>query len=633
MIFQFVRRLWGNQSGNVYVIGAAAIFPMLAMVGGAVDLSRASMAKSQLQSACDAGVLAGRRALARTGSWGSGEKGKAQKMFGVNYESADFSASDTVFTPTRNADDDVLGTATTKVPTLIMHMFNYKNFELSVSCMAELQISNTDIMFVLDTTGSMGTSNKIGALRQAVKDFHETLAKATSDPGTRVRYGFVPYSVSVNASHLIANAKMPSSYFADSAVYQSREAEFTEPVYVATGPGETTYGAEETYRRVLYDYDCDNWASNGGASSTSGNPPVTTTYELVNFDRRGRYRGRDYGYCTRRPVYTEYEYETRYAFKQWVYRPVTMNASGLSGLGPVSYARDVIEYSPGSEVYSWVDTAGTYDVRELAAMNDGVRGDNIPIASNAWDGCVIERETVAEPDWNPIPDGAQDLDVVSAPDPGKPGSYWVPRWNNISFYRNYDNQTSTSDFTQPGGNYSACPAPMRLFESIPMTSSSVPTWMSNYLNSLSPDGQTYHDIGMIWGVRLGSPRGIFSSDVNDLPNVSTTRHLIFMTDGDMAVNQQTHSAYGIEQLEHRVGYSGIGTNDLSTRHYKRFEAACRLAKNEGYTVWVIAFGTSLTQRMKDCSSGGRWYYASNAAELSAQYAAIASQIADLRIGS
>ena len=77
----------------------------------------------------------------------------------------------------------------------------------------------------------------------------------------------------------------------------------------------------------------------------------------------------------------------------------------------------------------------------------------------------------------------------------------------------------------------------------------------------------------------------------------------------------------------------MGRDDLMTRHFRRFEAACRLAKNEGYTVWVIAFGTSLTRELRDCASGGRWYYASNAAELSAQYAAIASQIADLRIGS
>ena len=166
-----------------------------------------------------------------------------------------------------------------------------------------------------------------------------------------------------------------------------------------------------------------------------------------------------------------------------------------------------------------------------------------------------------------------------------------------------------------------------------MTSTSVPGWMNDYLNSLNTEGYTYHDLGMIWGVRLGSPRGIFSSIVNDKPEVSTTRHLIFMTDGSMEVSGDANAAYGVEKLEHRIGYPGIDRPDLSNRHYKRFEAACRLAKNEGYTVWVIAFGTTLTQRLKDCSSGGRWYYASSSAELSAQYAAIASQIADLRIGS
>ena len=623
-IFNLVRRLWGNQSGNVYVIGAAAVFPMLAMVGGAVDLSRASMAKSQLQSACDAGVLAGRRALARSGDWGSSEKGKAQKMFSVNYDAADFSATDTVFTPTKNNDDDILGTATTKVPTLMMQMFDYANFELTVTCMAELQIANTDVMFVLDTTGSMGGS-RISALRQAVKDFHESLAGATSDPGTRVRYGFVPYSTTVNVSHLIANGQMPSDYISNIGVYQSREAEFTTPETVTTGTGDVTYGPDETYEAYLYEGQCNNWATNGGASSTSGDPPITTTYEKVSFTRQGWWWGY-YGTCVRRPVYSESTVETRYKFTQWIYREVSMNTAGRSGLGAISHAT-------GVNSSSWVDTPGTYDMRELAAMNDGVRGGDIPTTSQAWDGCIIERATVADDDFDPIPDGAQDLDIVSAPNPDTPGSYWGSQWNALTFKRQNQGDDYGGPYNSPSGAEYGCPQQMRAFTEIPMTSTSVPGWLNDYLNSLNTAGYTYHDIGMIWGARLGSPRGIFSSIVNDKPEVSTTRHLIFMTDGNMEVRDTANAAYGMEKFEHRVGYAGISTNDLSERHYERFEAACRLAKNEGYTVWVIAFGTSITQRLKDCSSGGRWYYASDAAELSAQYAAIASQIADLRLGS
>ena len=51
-----LRALRANTGGNVLAIAAASILPILAIVGGTVDMSRAYMAQAQLQSACDAGV-------------------------------------------------------------------------------------------------------------------------------------------------------------------------------------------------------------------------------------------------------------------------------------------------------------------------------------------------------------------------------------------------------------------------------------------------------------------------------------------------------------------------------------------------------------------------------------------------
>ena len=60
-----LRALRRHSGGNVLAIAAASIFPILAIVGGTVEMSRAYMAQAQLQSACDAGVLAGRRPRGR----------------------------------------------------------------------------------------------------------------------------------------------------------------------------------------------------------------------------------------------------------------------------------------------------------------------------------------------------------------------------------------------------------------------------------------------------------------------------------------------------------------------------------------------------------------------------------------
>jgi len=63
----------------------------------------------------------------------------------------------------------------------------------------------------------------------------------------------------------------------------------------------------------------------------------------------------------------------------------------------------------------------------------------------------------------------------------------------------------------------------------------------------------------------------------------------------------------------------------------RTAAICTTAKAEGITLWVIAFGTSLTSLLQNCASPGRAYQANNTAELNARFAEIATQIAQLRV--
>ena len=55
--------LCSNTRGSTLAICAAAIIPLLLLMGSGLDMSRAYMAKLRLQQACDAGSLAGRRVM------------------------------------------------------------------------------------------------------------------------------------------------------------------------------------------------------------------------------------------------------------------------------------------------------------------------------------------------------------------------------------------------------------------------------------------------------------------------------------------------------------------------------------------------------------------------------------------
>jgi hypothetical protein len=80
-----------------------------------------------------------------------------------------------------------------------------------VTCDASLNFVNTDVLLVLDVTGSMARTSrqqhyddderKITALRNAVMALYDELAPIQTQlesQGLRLRYGVVPYSSTVN---------------------------------------------------------------------------------------------------------------------------------------------------------------------------------------------------------------------------------------------------------------------------------------------------------------------------------------------------------------------------------------------------------------------------------------------------
>ncbi len=634
-IKSWLRQLLLDQSGNVILMTAGALVPMLALIGGGLDMSRAYMASTQLQAACDAGALAGRRAMGRSGLYGEPEKAVAQRMFNANFDATAIGARDASLNTVSNDQGQVSGTAVARMPTVIMHIFGTESLEITASCMAELQVSNTDVMFVLDTTGSMAGS-RIAGLREAVKDFHRTMNEAVTADSTRVRYGFAPYSMTVNVSGLMADPEtpMPVDYFADSAPYQSREALFNTPVQIATTVNLGT--RDETYPIRISSSDCSRYGTNT-FSYNQGNPQVSGTAPETVVRKTYAFKSWSGGFgsnrwCTRSVTTTETSYVTKFAFSNWRYKLVTLDTSRFKIGATVPLGTSITMPSSAtpsaSESFTYADQSGYYDMVTMAKQN-GSTLHNVGLSNTVWSGCIEERDTVAASIWDPIPTGAHDLDLINAP--VSEGTRWRPQWERLTFTRSYFQYFDSTANYAPAAH--ACPAPMQLFTEVDLTGdpSDVPAWLDSYLQRLVATGNTYHDIGMIWGGRMSSPRGIFAENVN-AGDRSVSRHLIFMSDGQMEPNIGGYNAYGIEALSNRIAPFGSSTNTVAARHRARFRAACEAVKAEGITVWVVAFGTTLTNDMQSCASDGRAFYAGDVAALQEQFKNIAAQVANLRLG-
>lgn len=639
---------------------AMAIIPLAGMIGGGMDIARLYIVKTRLQHACDAGALAGRKSMGG-GAWVQTVDGvanypntTAEKFFVSNYNSAAYGATDVTKSFTESA-GKVSGTASATVPMTLMRIFGRTQETVTVTCDAEMRLPNTDVMFVLDTTGSMdwcpdgsfscngGPDSRIAGLRTAVKCFYETVARLDTDAncsggtpsgGTgnqvQIRFGFVPYSMNVNVGKLL-----PNSYLADSAEYQTRKAHLAVPPQSTNGPRwESYWGGSISQSDCLKFMNNQAFGSFTPTPTSSGGPnptpTVATTFPGDGAATDGGNSG-EWGWngasdtsgttksCRRRRTDVTTYYVEKFSY--WEYDQLPVTVSGLKAGGS-----------------SW-NSSFTTPIADTSVGND------VNTATINWDGCIEERETIKTTDFDPIPSGAYDLNIDMVPN--SDATRWKPALPRLIFTRgrtsgqNTDASswggTSTSSWNgapvdtptdyNNASSYS-CPTEARLMQTWPSAST-----FDDYVDSLNPDGTTYHDIGLLWGARLMSKEGIFSATTNNLPEIE--RHMIFMTDGDTNANDYDYAAYGLPFYDQRQTDGPPTKAELDEQVNLRFLAICDAIKDKNITLWVVSFGSSVNtdsqDRLRTCASTGKFFTATDTTALQNTFRSIADQISQLRL--
>ncbi|CAN5509181.1 hypothetical protein BH09PSE4_BH09PSE4_07770 [soil metagenome] len=634
----FMSRLARDVRGNTIAIMAAALIPMAGLVGGGVDISRMYIVKTRLQHACDAGALAGRKAMGG-GTWsqsGGMPNTTALRFYDANFQPNGYGSTNSTRAFAESA-GVVTGTASATLPMTLMKILGKTTETIAVTCDAEMRLPNTDVMFVLDTTGSMNdipsgdTARKIDSLKVSVKCFYEIVARldtdavcATGTPsgGTgsqvQIRFGFMPYATNVNVGYLL-----PSTYFADSWKYQSREPQYTtsgsQTTYVQTGTptSTTTPGTIQ----LSYSYCNNSYASgynnSSDAYSNNNNTKTTTanTYTIVSWSSSGGGTCK-YNMTTKTTTYTK-QTTTTTTFSKWHYGQINTDISDLK------------------------DGSGGWNTSFVLPI--GSNGTNKTIT---WDGCIEERPTVRATDYDPIPSGAYDLNIDLVPTSGNANSLWGPALQQVIYTRGSTNAGNSSAFNT-SDLYTTTDYAVTNGYFCPPEAKKLQAWsdaneFDDYVDSLTPEGNTYHDIGLLWGARFMSGTGIFASENALTPQGGEIqRHMIFMTDGDACTGVTNYQAYGIAWYDRRQTSTSsaptdgcTSTGSLTQQVNYRTEALCTAIKNKNITLWVITFGyvdpTTVT-RMTNCASDGKYFSANNAAQLQTTFASIANQISQLRL--
>lgn len=666
-------RLLRNQAGNVMAIVAASIIPLAALIGGGLDMSRAYMARARLQQACDAAALAGRRAMT-TSSMTQANKDEAKKFFDFNFPQGTFEANN--FVPVIQSKPGETTTvqvsATTTMPTTVMKIFKYETLPLEVTCEARFDIGNTDVMLVLDTTGSMaqsisdgngGTTTRLAALKQAVKDFYDTLG-AGSDATGRIRYGFIPYSSTVNVGYQLPTTALLGGTSGETADYQTRRLVTTYSssnssgnwVYTSgTLSGWSNYSSSTggTSEACVAPADTFSTVTNNGttSSSTAANGTITTTTTTTRVTNGNDYK-RSYTAAT-----------SGYYTGPW-YNRVWVAGSPSSCVITVrtytNYTETKSDTATQTPQFSWEYGKFPHDVSNYMTGNavaNPTYHSSIPSdangttvsANNTWSGCIEERKTdstiTAASSASSIPATAYDLQIDTAPT--NADTKWKPHWPDVEFTSagrwlndNREDYYASDWYRATSGGWNACPSQARKLASY-SSRTAVPTGQTSsfnaYVDSLIAVGGTYHDIGMIWGARFLSPTGIFSADNSSAPNgFNISRHIVFMTDGNMSAYDAVYGAYGYQKQDARIAAGNTDNIGLTAIHNRRLEMLCNAVKGKGITVWVIGFrnqseGDIETPLQGCASSSNHWMMAYTAASLTEKFKDIAKNIGGLRL--
>ncbi len=750
----FLKRLRQDQSGNIIAIMAAAIIPTIGLAGGAVDMGRLMMVRTKLQAACDAGVVMGRK-VQGSANWSANNyeaDTQAKKVFDLNFKNESYGTNTLTKSFVSNNQTGVSGTASVKVPMTLMKALGETERTIEVNCSADQAVPNTDVMFVLDTTGSMGdkindsdADNKITTLKRAAFCFYETLAKQdvtdvtpeqcgnTANPTSGIasdvslRFGFVPYSQNVNVGKIL-----PLSYIANEWTYQSRQAIFEEnpseatAIYgreatpIADGSRYTRPDSTSNYSNTQYptsgsgsgNSGSSGGSENGGDDSYTYNPGSQATSCTITPPPNSTSTGTGgYVYVSQNPnplvpnvttTLTRYYY-TETATTTTEYRYV------LSTFGTrktCTLQRRVIKTNVSRQNYSTTTPIGWSLVRIFRGWdykpmkfnvsglkNTATNGYNssisLPIGSNgsnrgiSWNGCIQERKTARVNDddpsdnWDPIPDDANDMNIDMTPDANNVETQWGPALKDVLYERyekvgtqdnhtdyNYDTDNDLrvkedikqyngkyykrntavldenasnawiedSDIYANGGRAQQCAVQAQIVQKMSSTA------FAEYVNKLSPDGWTNHDIGLLWGARLMSPTGIFANHNNSVANGDVQRHMIFMTDGDTTAPLHNYSAYGLHWWDRKQNAENEApTQDWLIKNIDaRTQALCSAIRGKNINLWVISFGktvnTASKAALRNCAgTDDRFFEAEQSGDLIQAFKDIAQKISNLRL--
>lgn len=183
-------RAFSSRRGSLAIITAVAAIPLMIAIGLAVDYTRASSVRAELQRAVDAASLAGARVLVSYPLNTQTVVNDARMYFFANFRDGMSNASLINGGPTTTIvepnNDKVDVGASADVPMLFGRIIGFNTLRVSVSALTERYSRGMELVLALDTTNSMSSSSRLTNLKAGANDLMDIIYGTTNNDRSRI---------------------------------------------------------------------------------------------------------------------------------------------------------------------------------------------------------------------------------------------------------------------------------------------------------------------------------------------------------------------------------------------------------------------------------------------------------------
>jgi Flp pilus assembly protein TadG len=571
---RLLSRFWSDRRGNIAIIFGLAIVPVMGAIGAAVDYSVANASRSAMQAALDNTALAlskqmplSQNALDTTGwQYFTGNLGSSPIVL---------SSSNLVINSatTGKLVLDISGTYTMGLGGVLKLVGLNTTFPVAAHSEVQWGNSRLRVALVLDNTGSMSQSGKIGALKTATTNLINQLQGVVQTNGD-VYISITPFVNTVNVGSSNYNATWIDWYDWEHDPNNASSGSCS----VSGHSSQSSCGSAGTCSKS--GYTTQSTCTAAGTCSISSH---TTQSSCTAAGTCSKSQYTTQSTCTSAGTCSKSQYTTQ---------STCHSHSGIWTSSPGTWT------GATWTVATWTPASWTFD-------------------HSQWNGCVADRGTPLNYNGYTGPGTAagSDQDLSAPSTTAQPNPATAPDSSKYPA-----EQSASGSYTLPWA-FSSCPAQ----QVIPLTYDW--TALKNAVQGMSPNGSTDQPIGVVMGWLSLVGGGPFpAAPAMDTAHYTYNQYIILLSDGlntqDRWQGDGSTTNTGVDsRMYYKSGNTVSGT--------------CQNAKNAGikiYAVQVNTGGDPLSTLMQNCASDPSMFFMlTSSSEIVATFQQIGTALANLHL--